>query len=289
MKNQVGTSVVELLVASGIMLAASAAVLTLVNRTVSQSPKWNDDADLHQRARVAAEVITRLLSAAGASVPNTGRTPVFPAIEPRRRSAFTPSSSAVTVRYVPEGGAWSTIAADLLPGDASVELAARAGCPANVAACGFETADDVAILDGAGGWHLLVVESVAPPTLSIADRIPGRTSPFRAGATLVELVETSLYFDRASGVLRQEGPGDGDFPLVDRVADLRFEFLAAGQAPLALSALIDGPLCGSGSLAYDCDVHRVRTVRATLRILSPRAGGPDLSVVVDVSPRNLQR
>ena len=289
MKNQAGTSVVELLVASGIMLAASAAVLTLVNRSLAQSPKWNDDADLHQRARVAAEVITRVLSAAGASVPNSAGVPVFPAIEPRRRSAFTPASSAVTVRYAPEGGAWSTIAADLLPGDGTVEIAAPPGCPTDVIACGFGAADDVALLDGAGGWHLLVVEGVTPPTLSIADRVPGRTATFRAGATIAELVETSLYFDRPSGVLRQEGPGDGDFPLVDRVADLRFEFLGAGQAPLPLSALMDGPLCGSGSLAYDCDVHRIRTVRAVLRISPVRAGDPDLGVVVDVSPRNVQR
>src|SRR5688572_6124933 len=117
MKHQAGTSVVELLVASGIMLAASAAVLTLVNRSVAESPKWNDDADLHQRVRVAAEAITRVLSAAGASLPNSAGVPVFPAIEARRRFSFTPSSSAVTVRFVPEGGAWSTIAADLLPGD----------------------------------------------------------------------------------------------------------------------------------------------------------------------------
>ncbi len=288
MKNQAGTSVVELLVASGIMLAASAAVLTLVNRSVAQSPRWNDDADLHQRARVAAEVITRVLSAAGASVPNGARVPVFPAIEPRRRSSFTPSSSAVTVRYAPEGGAWSTIAADLLPGDRAVEIAAPSGCPADVIACGFEAADTVAVLDGMGGWHLLVVEGVTPPTLSIADRVPGRTATFPAGATLTELVETSLYFDRPSGVLRQEGPGDGDFPLVDRLADLRFEFLGAGGA-LPLSALTDGPLCGSGSLAYDCDVRRIRAVRAVLRISPVRAGDPELGVVVDVSPRNMQR
>ena len=289
MTNQAGTSVVELLVASGIMLAASAAVLTLVNRSVAESPKWNDDADLHQRARVAAEVITRVLSAAGASVPNGAGVPAFPAIEPRRRFSFTPSSSAVTVRFAPEGGAWATIAADLLPGDRAVEIAPSPGCPAGVIACGFEAADNVAVLDGLGGWHLLVVEGVAPPTLSIADGVPGRTATFRAGATVAELVETSLYFDRPSGMLRQEGPGDGDFPLVDRVADLRFEFLGAGRAPLALSALMDGPLCGSGSLAYDCDVHRIRTVRAVLRISSARPGDRGLGVVVDVSPRNVQR
>ena len=105
---------------------------------------------------------------------------------------------------------------------------------------------------------------------------------------MTELVETSLYFDRPSRVLRQEGPGDGDFPLVDRVADLRFEFHGAGGV-LPLSAFIDGPLCGSGSLAYDCDVHRIRTVRAVLRISPVRAGDPELGVVVDVSPRNVQR
>jgi hypothetical protein len=287
--NQTGTTVVELLVASGIMLAASAAVFTLTNEAIRRSPHWNDVADLHQRARVAVDAVTRAVSVAGAAVPNGALAPAFPAIEPRRRSTFAVSSSAVTLRHVPEGGAWTTLASDLAPDGTTVEVATHPGCAVGAVACGLDVGMTVAVGDGAGGWHLLGIEAVAPPILTIADRVPGRTATFAGGSTIAEVLETSLYFDRGAGVLRQEGPGDGDFPIVDNVADARFEYFGAGLARIDLAALVDGPLCGTGALAYDCDLHRIRSVRAVVTLAPARAPIRPLTVVVDVSPRNVQR
>lgn len=78
-------------------------------------------------------------------------------------------------------------------------------------------------------------------------------------------------------------------------------------APLPLSILADGPWCGEGANRYDADLLRVRRVRVTLRVQAAqaafRATGPafavpgtarnarialpDLTVQVDVAPRNL--
>jgi prepilin-type N-terminal cleavage/methylation domain-containing protein len=78
--------------------------------------------------------------------------------------------------------------------------------------------------------------------------------------------------------------------------------------PLSADVLTDGPWCGGGANAFDADLLRVRRLRLTLRLQASdsqvrgadpgrfrRPGTatlaaamvPDLSVVVDVTPRNL--
>jgi hypothetical protein len=284
MTRDAGATMVELLVASGIMLTASAAVFTLVANATATSPRWNEAADLHQRARMALDVVYRTLAPAGA-----GLTGALPAIEPRRRFTLSASPSAITVRSAPEHGARSTLTADLAPGATVATIAVHAGCASGLIACGFTAGSEAAVFEGTGSWHLLALESTAPSALGVADRIPGRTTTFAAGATLVEILETSLYFDRVSGTLRQEGPGAGDFPVLDNIVDVRFEYFGEGLAPMALQTLVDGPLCGSGSLAYDCDLARIRSVRVRIGIAHARPDVPGLTAIADISPRILQR
>ena len=289
MTREAGATVIELLVASAIMLAASAVAVGLVAATTAHSPRWNEAADLHQRARVAAEAIGRHLALAGADVPVAAVAATFPAIEPRRRSSFLVSTRAITVRHVPEHAAWTTLAADLPPGAATVAIDVHAGCAAGVADCGFIQQLDAVVLDGRGDWHLLIVQPSAPRVLAVSDRVAGRTATFPAGSVLAEVQETSIYFDPASQTVRQEGPGGGVFPLVDSVADLAFEYFDERRQSLPLAALTDGPLCGSGALAYDCDVRRIRTIRASLAIAAADVRVRDLRLAVDVTPRRRAR
>ena len=284
MNREAGTTLVELLIASAIMLTASAAVFRLVANATATSPRWNDAADLHQRARMALDAVYRTITPAGAGLAGAP----LPAIEPRRRFMFAASPSAVTIRFVPERGARTTLAADLAPGATAAAIASHTGCASGVVACGFTGDSQAAVFDGAG-WHLLAVESIAPLALRVADRVPGRTATFAAGSSIVEILETSLYFDRVSRTLRQEGPGAGDFPVVDNVVDVGFEYVGEGSAPIALQALADGPLCGSGSLAYDCDLGRIRSVRVRITIAHVRPDTPALTAIADISPRNVQR
>jgi hypothetical protein len=141
-----------------------------------------------------------------------------------------------------------------------------------------------AILDDTG-WHLLSIDSVAVGSAGVVDPVGGRTGTYGIGAHLVEVVETSLYLDDRTRVLRQHGPGDGDFPVVDGISELQFDFFGSGGVPLAWPELSDGPLCGRGALAYDCDLLRIRAVRATVGIVSA-VGRPPLRFVVEFTPRS---
>ena len=77
--------------------------------------------------------------------------------------------------------------------------------------------------------------------------------------------------------------------MLDNVVDLGFEYLGDGLTPMALQTLVDGPLCGSGSLAYDCDLARIRSVRVRIGIAHARPDVRGLTAIADISPRILQR
>jgi len=286
---ETGATLIELLVASGIMLAASAVAVSLVATATAQSPRWNEAADLHQRARVAVETIARHVALAGGDVPVIALPATYPTIEPRRRSSFLASNTAITVRHVAATAPWTTVRADVPPGGAIVPIDIHPGCAAGIATCGFVQRSDAIIVDGRGDWHLLIVEPAGPALVNLSDAVAGRTATFAAGSTLAVVQEASLYFDRGARILRQEGPGAGDFPLVDFVADLAFDYFTDNLQPILLGALVDGPLCGSGALAYDCDLRRIRTVRARLTLAATDPDTRDLRVTIDVTPRRRLR
>jgi hypothetical protein len=45
-----------------------------------------------------------------------------------------------------------------------------------------------------------------------------------------------------------------------------FEYFAGDMTALPLAIFQDGPFIGAGSLAFDADLLRVRTIRTTLRV-----------------------
>jgi type II secretory pathway pseudopilin PulG len=189
MKGSRGFSVVEVLVATAIMLTVTGAVFQLLAGAVNRSAVWNDDADLHQRARVAMEAISAELRAAGAGGEHGPLRNQFLVVEPRRPGGVV-TASAITVRYVPEGG------------------------------------------------------------------------------ELSDLVEAAWYFDPTGGVIRRAEIGHGDFPVVDGVQDLTFEYFDA-----------------FGSLPLDADPLRIRRVRVTVALRS-RLARP-MTFAFEVSPWNL--
>jgi len=88
------------------------------------------------------------------------------------------------------------------------------------------------------------------------------------GNDLADLVEAIWYFDSQIGVIRRSEPGHGDFPVVDGVQDLRFEYFDT-----------------FGPLALDGDPLRIRRVRISLALQS-RLARP-ITFVFEVTPWNL--
>jgi hypothetical protein len=345
MRSSDGYTVVELLVATAVLFAATAGIFRLLDEGAARSTLWNESADLHQRGRVAVETFASILGSAGAG-PDTGPLiSFFAAVDPKRRTVGGPAPSAITVRYVPPHAPRSTLTAPLTPAVAIATIARHSGCPDGSTACGFVTDMDVVIFDGSGNWDTALVRSIASDALDLADRPGPRAVTYAAGAQVAQIVETTLYLDSTDDTLRREHPGASNLPLLDHVVDLQFEYFGDPSPPVApkpaagtanclydsngtslplptlmadhgdlvrlpLSMLGDGPMCGSGSMAYDVDLLRVRKIRvalslqtgvATLRgrdpLLFARPGSAqassrmlaDLRLSLAFTPRNLQR
>ncbi|HXG55635.1 MAG TPA: prepilin-type N-terminal cleavage/methylation domain-containing protein [Vicinamibacterales bacterium] len=302
MNNAAGFSLVELIVATAIMLTVSGGAFALLGDGLGRSALWNETADLHQRARVALDVVASELSQAGAGAAGGPLGGFFPPVEPRRRGSLM-SASAVTIRHVPDMAPVSTLAADLMPADPVARIAIHSGCRLGVEACGFAAGMDVVLFDGGGNWDLGTILGVAGDIVTVADVIGPRSITYGAGAQIVQIIETTLFSDAAERQLRRQQPGSAALPVVDNVIDLQLSYFGdplpplapvpplgvanclftsngdrlahptlpadhGGLAALPLSMLQDGPFCGTGDQSYDLDLLRIRSIRATVRVQS---------------------
>ncbi len=262
-----GYSLIELVIASAIMLTVSGAVLGLVHDGLAGTPILEETTDLHQRARVVADAVAADLRAAAAGTPSGSLSRHFAAVEPRRPGdpPGTSTGLAITLRYAVSGGAHSRLVQPLDPGVPIAIVDAVNGCPAGTAACGFVADTTALVFDSAGHADLVSIDSVGPGVLSITDVSGGRAASYAAATEIAEATQVSYLFDPAAATLRRE-EGGGSFVVADNVIGVAFEYLDAAMAPMPLPGFSDGPFAGAGPTAFDLDLLRVRTVRATLRL-----------------------
>jgi prepilin-type N-terminal cleavage/methylation domain-containing protein len=132
------------------------------------------------------------------------------------------------------------------------------------------------------------------PGSAFADRLSVQYLPPDAAPT--QLVAITYYLRSDAAGVTQLTKYDGhatDLPVVDHIAELRFEYFDAAAQPMALERFIDGPWTPNAVAAgrFDVDLESIRLVRATVRVRPARSfvGIPlaDLRVTLDVSPRNL--
>ena len=280
-----GYTVVELLIATAVMLAMTSAVMTLVHDGLMRTPLLEDAADLHQRARVVADAIAADLRAAGNGTAAGPLSAVLPAVEPRWIGAAVGSAAvdAVTIRYVPPLAARSRLAQPLEP-SSSVAVLEPAGCPQMSTACGFTTGMRVVVFDPAGQMDGLLVEAIGPDVLLLSAAPGARSSTYPAGSEIAQIVEASYTVDAPTRQLRRS-EGGGTFAIADNVEALTFEYHGDGLALLPVSRFEDGPFRGSGQRMFDADLLGVRAVRATLRLASGNPRAPALAATLTVSLR----
>jgi hypothetical protein len=266
MRDERGYTFIELIVASAIVIALGAALLGLLHDGLAATPALEEMTDLHQRARVSIDRLDAEIRAAAAGSPSGPLSQSFAAIEPRAPTdaAGTASSSRLTVRYVPHGGAHSRLVQPLAPSAPIAFVDTAAGCPVGTTACGFNAATTALISDTAGSADLVSVDAIGPGALTISDVIASRAA-YPAGSEVVEARQVSFIFDPAARQLRRL-EGGGSFVLVDNVTAVNFEYFAGDMTLLPPAVFQDGPFVGAGSIVFDVDLLRVRTVRATLRL-----------------------
>jgi hypothetical protein len=314
-------------VATLLVTVVSLIVLSVVSHGFRVARAQPEAGDLHQRLRVAVEMIKADLRQAGAGLIHGASSGTlarwFPPVIPARTGALSPDpglsafADRLTVLYVPDGGWRASLAADLIDPAGAVPIdAATSQCP-GAGLCGFVEGTRAALVDPSApgaGYDFFTVTGTSGGLQRGAPN-PLLARPYSAAdALVIPVVQRVYYLDRSERRLMLYDGYMSDLPLVDHVADLSFTYYGSasaldvvrpsagessclfeqpsgapllaehpGSAPrvVGLAELQDGPLCGTGSAAFDGDLLRLRGVRVRIRLEAGaddlRAGGPAYS------------
>ena len=237
---QMGYGVLEMMVSMGIMVAVTGAIFQMVSSGHSGFRTQPEIADLHQRLRIAADMIYKDLLSAGAG-PYIGANPgpisdFLPAIRPGRYGALESdgelafASDRITIVHVPRTRAQTVLAADMggLTEDLRIDTT-LAGCPPG-GPCGFASGMRGLIFDmtavGAG-YDLFTVTSVDTDKVGHGGSNPSFSKSYEANdSRVVEVKQPVYYRDAAHNELRHYDGYEADLPLVDDVVGLTFTYFA---------------------------------------------------------------
>ena len=322
--SEAGFSLTELLISTAIMLTVTGAIFSLMNPAQGNAKAQPEVADVQQRMRVGTESIFKELMMAGAG-PYQGAITgslvnFFAPMLPRRvgdtladptRGAGSFKTDVLSFAYIPNTYSQTTIS-DAMPPNSS-ELKVN-DCPsgADLSGCGFVEGMEVIIFDNEGHFDTFTITRVQDDAGHLQHRGDDLNYRYEPGAMVTEIVQHTLYLNRATNQLMKYDGHASDLPLVDNVVDLRFDYygdpappllpkpvapaanclydgagnyvnlptLVANEGSLSLlteAQLTDGPFCGSGDNEFDADLLRVRKVRVTLRVqaASPTLRGSD--------------
>jgi Tfp pilus assembly protein PilW len=285
-----GHTLVEAIVALGLMALVMSGVIALVFHTSRLARTHPDRFEAHQRARVALDLLTRDLRTAGAGVylgPATGPLAYsIPAIWPRHvgRGGDAPTTAradALTIVTVPDTLAQTRSQSALGPSSLTLIVDPAAHCTPSRPACGFGTGTTISVFDASGRVGLWSVDRVTSQTLTL-DALSTSDDVVSAGAVVTEVLVRGYRHDAVTNQLRYFDGDATDQPVIDGVTALVFQYFDEhGELPVAV--LGDGPWRSSGATMFDEDVLRVRRVRVNITIV---AGVARYSAVVDIAPRN---
>jgi hypothetical protein len=234
-----GFSLVELLVATAITVTVTALACALA---LEANRAWRVDGariDLHQRARVAVDSITRALMESGAG-PHTGTAlgPLLrqlPPIVPRRTGRLRADAPGVfrtdaftVVRVMPEAE-HAELLLPLAAGGGTIEIAPSPTCA--LPACGFEVGSTALVTSADGMYDLFTVLAVAGRTLSLRHHGTGAHPSYPAGSPVLVAEVTTFHHDVASQILRRYDGDSADSPSVDDVVGVRVEYYGGAEPP----------------------------------------------------------
>ncbi|MBI2833127.1 MAG: hypothetical protein HYX76_01710 [Acidobacteria bacterium] len=235
-----GFTLIEMVVSVGIMVLVTGAIFQMLGSNTNTFRAQPEVADMQQRLRVAADMISKDLMDAGAGPERgIGAGPLslyFPPIRPGRTGATSPdgeltaSANRISIVYVPQTRAQAVVASDLAMTTSDIVLRTLdPGCPAGTP-CGFANGMRAAIYDTStvgAGYDLFSVTGSTATTLQHASPNVAFTKAYpKDFSRVVEVQHHVYYLDTENRRLMHYDGFQGDFPLVDNVVGLNFTYYA---------------------------------------------------------------
>ena len=236
-----GFSLVESLIALVLMLVVTGAVFGLVNPGAQISQTQPEAMDMQQRARVAADVLSRDLFMAGAGLytgPQTGAlTNFFATIIPRRMGLQNADSytvvrpDAITIQYVPNTYSQTTIRDPMPLPSAELKVEDMPNCPDGEELCGFTEGMTLLIFDDEGHFDFFTVTEVQDDAGHLQHRQQDMSYAYDAGAKVTQAETHTYYLDAATRTLRHYDGYLTDVPVVEDVVGLTFTYFGDPNPP----------------------------------------------------------
>jgi hypothetical protein len=263
MRRSAGFSLIELTIATGIMLVVTAGVFTLMNPTQGSFATEPEIADMQQRLRVASDTLYKDLVMAGAgaySGANVGSlTTFFAPILPLRSGSVnddppgTYRTDTVTLYYVPATSSQTTIK-HKMPSPSNElkvdEVENDSNCPNDSngqkqALCGFVEGQKALVYDENGNYAMYTITEVQDAAAHLQVDKGGDTGWVApVGAKVVSAYAATYYLkaDNTTGeyqLMYYDGGSHPDVPVVDNVVGLNFEYYGDPQPPQMKKPLSD--------------------------------------------------
>ena len=251
-RRQAGFSLIEMMIATAMMVAVTAATFSLMNPAHGMFAAQPEVMDMQQRMRIGVDTLYNDLMMAGAGTYSGSMTGslgnYFAPIMPYRVGNTTPDppgsmfTDRVTLIYVPPTSAQTTINQPMPDTSAEIKVNEQPGCPNNDPLCGFKTGMTVLILDESGAWDTFNITEVQSPAMHLQHRGEQLNKPYASGAYITQVAMYTYWLktDTVAGtyqLMRYDG-NLTDVPIADNVVGLSFEYYGEVTPPQLRAGLI---------------------------------------------------
>ena len=271
---EAGFSIVEMLIATVIMMAVTAATFNLMNPAHGMFAAQPEVSDMQQRLRIAVETLKKdLLMAGGGTYSGNNKLgslgQYVATILPDREGNLTPDppgtfkctttfcsslggSDTITIMYVPPTSAQTTLRQAMPQNSAELKVNKQAGCPNSDDLCGFKEGMQVMIFDSTGASDIFSITNVQEDALHLQHKGQDLSKAY-AQDTYVTQIAAATYWLKTDTVaetyqlMRYDGY-QTDVPIAENIVGLAFEFFADPSPPFLLKSVTDpiGPWTNYG-------------------------------------------
>ena len=273
-RHERGFSIIEMLIATTIMMAVTAATFGLMNPAHGMFVAQPEVSDMQQRLRIAVDTLKKDLLMAGAGTYSgnnkLGSLGQYVAtILPDREGNVTPdppgtfkctttfcssldASDTITLLYVPPTSAQTTIRDAMPANSAELKVNAQSGCPLSDVLCGFREGMQVMIFDETGTSDIFSVTRVQTEALHLQHRGQDLSKSYAAN-TYITQIAAATYWLKTDTVaetyqlMRYDGY-QTDVPIAENIVGMAFEYFADPSPPFLLKPVTDpiGPWTNYG-------------------------------------------
>lgn len=250
---QAGFTIIEMMIATMMMMAVTAAVFTMMNPTQGIYQSQPEVSDMQQRMRVGVDVLSKDILMAGAGVymgaSSGSLSNYFAPLMPYRAGDVGDDAAAgifyradtISLMYVPPTAAQTGVNKAMGNGNSQeldVDAQKNCGPDKHTALCGFEEGMRVLIMDVDGSWDYTTITNVQNEALHLqhSDKLNGTYSSGQAVITQVAAHTYYLKTDVANKTyqLMHYDGATSDVPIVDNVVKLQFSYYGDPQPPQLL-------------------------------------------------------